>query len=68
LVRKLRKSFKNLPKDPSPEAVHKLRTQTRRLEAIVTALTPGQNRKARRLLKALTPVVKLPVTCAIWMF
>jgi CHAD domain-containing protein len=58
LVRKLRKSFKNLPKDPSPDNVHKLRTQTRRLEAIVAALTPNQNGKAQRVLKAVAPVRK----------
>jgi CHAD domain-containing protein len=56
--RKLRKSLKNLPKDPSPDDVHNLRTQTRRIEAIVAALTPDQADKARRLLKAVTPVRK----------
>jgi CHAD domain-containing protein len=57
-LRKLRKSFKNLPKDPSADDVHKLRTQTRKMEAIVDALTPGKANTARRLLKAVTPVRK----------
>jgi CHAD domain-containing protein len=57
-LRKLRKSFKNLPKDPSADDVHTLRTQTRKVEAIVAALTPDQANKARRLLKAVTPVRK----------
>ncbi len=55
-LRRLRKLLKEFPADPPPEDVHKLRTQTRRLEAIVDALTLGRNKKARRLLKAITPL------------
>ena len=57
-IRKLRKQLKALSSNPRPEDVHSLRTQTRRLEATVAALIPNQNKKSRRLLKAVTPVRK----------
>jgi len=57
-LRKLRKALKSLPSDPSPEDVHSLRTETRRLEAIVDALMLVEKNKTRRLLKTVTPVRK----------
>lgn len=57
-LRKLRKTLKQLPDDPSVEAVHSLRTQTRRLEAIVDAFMLDRKKKTRDLLKAVTPVRK----------
>lgn len=57
-LRKLRKTLKRLPPDPSAEDVHALRTQTRRLEAIVEALTLEDKKKTRRLLNSVTPVRK----------
>jgi CHAD domain-containing protein len=57
-LRKLRKSLKNLAKDPPPEAVHKLRTRARQIESIAPALTPTEEKKTRRLLKSIKPVRK----------
>lgn len=57
-LRKLRKTLKGLPDDPSVEEVHSLRTQTRRLEAIVEAFMLDRKKKTRDLLKAMTPVRK----------
>jgi CHAD domain-containing protein len=56
--RKLRKALKHFPKLPSPDEVHRLRTQTRRLEAILRALMLDRKRHDRDLLEALTPVRK----------
>lgn len=57
-IRKLRKALKRLPAEPSVDEVHALRTQSRRLEAIVNALMLDEKKKTRRLLKAMTPVRK----------
>jgi CHAD domain-containing protein len=57
-LRKLRKSLKNLPKDPPPEAVHKLRTRARQIESIAPALTPSEEKKTRRLIQSIKPVRK----------
>ncbi len=57
-LRRLRQLLKEFPADPPPEDVHRLRTQTRRREAMVDALTLGHNKKARGLLKAITPLRK----------
>lgn len=57
-VRRLRRSLKGLPMDPSIEAVHNLRTSTRRIEAIVAALQMDQKKPARRMLKTIKAVHK----------
>ncbi|HXR40064.1 MAG TPA: CHAD domain-containing protein [Terracidiphilus sp.] len=57
-VRRLRKSLKSLPPDPSIEAVHDLRTYTRRVEAIVAALRMDHEKASRRLLKTIKAVRK----------
>lgn len=57
-LRKLHKALKRLPSDPPPEDVHALRTQSRRLEAIVDALMLDRKKKTRQLLKQMTPVRK----------
>jgi CHAD domain-containing protein len=57
-LKKLRKSLKRLDGEPSSEEVHSLRTQTRRLEAIVDALAPKPKKQTRRLLKTVTPLRK----------
>jgi CHAD domain-containing protein len=57
-VRKLRKLLKSLPQNPPPEQVHKLRTSTRRLEAVAGALEPAAKKETRRLLKLLKPMRK----------
>jgi len=56
--RKLRKALKRFPKLPSPDEVHRLRTQTRRLEAILHALMLDQRRDGADLLETLAPVRK----------
>jgi len=56
-LRKLRTAMKDLSGDTSPEQIHRLRTQARRLEAIVHALSPAEA-NARRLLKMVKPVRK----------
>lgn len=55
-MRKLRKLLKNFPTNPRPEQVHSLRTQTRRLEATLHALSGEATKDTRRLLKLLKPV------------
>jgi CHAD domain-containing protein len=57
-LRQLRKLLKDLPKNPPPEEVHKLRTHTRRIEAVANALEPAAEKETRRLLKLLKPVRK----------
>ena len=53
---KLRKQLNAIPPDPRPEAVHDLRTHTRRVEAAIAAVALEQEKKARRLLKLIKPV------------
>jgi CHAD domain-containing protein len=53
---KLRKTLKRLEANPSAEHVHALRTQTRRIEAIVNALMLEHKKRTRQLLKTVTPV------------
>lgn len=57
-IRKIRKAIKGLPETPSPDQVHGLRTQSRRLEAIVLALRLEQTKRGKSLLKHLTPIRK----------
>jgi CHAD domain-containing protein len=57
-VRKLRKLLKKNPKQPTPDQVHDLRTNTRRLEAALTALSLDSQRKEQRLLKDLAKIRK----------
>lgn len=55
---KLRKLIKKLPKQPTPEQVHDLRTNTRRVEASLKALQLDRNGEGKQVLKTLTPVRK----------
>ncbi len=57
-LRQLRKSLKSFPKDPPPGDVHKLRTRSRRIEAVAAALEPADGKITRRLLKSIKPVRK----------
>lgn len=57
-LRKLRKSLRRLPADPTPEQVHQLRTQSRHIEDIAAALTSPDEKELRRLLKSIEPVRK----------
>jgi CHAD domain-containing protein len=55
-IRDLRRSLRDLPADPPKGAVHKLRTRSRRLEAIGVALLPRDSESARQLLKTIKPL------------
>ncbi len=57
-LRDLSKTLKSLPVDPQPIEVHKLRTTTRRVEAIVSVLAQLEGKESRRLLKSIEPVRK----------
>ena len=57
-VRKLRKVVAQLPKDPSPAKVHKLRTNARKLEAIFGALSLDSQKNERQLIKGLRKIRK----------
>jgi CHAD domain-containing protein len=57
-VRELSKTLKNLPADPPPGEVHKIRTATRRVEAIAAALAQVESKESRRALKAIEPIRK----------
>lgn len=55
---KLRKLLKRFPAHPSPDAVHALRTQSRRLEAVIDAVEPERGKQSRRILKLIKPMRK----------
>src|SRR5436190_5997340 len=55
-VRKLRKFMKKTPRRPTPDEVHDLRTNTRRVEASMEALSLDSKREGERLLKDLARV------------
>ncbi len=55
---KLRKLLKKMPKQPTPEQVHDLRTNTRRVEASLKALQLDRKGQGKQVLKTLTPVRK----------
>jgi CHAD domain-containing protein len=57
-LERLRKLLKKIPPDLAPEYVHKLRTQSRKLEATAHAISPPRDRGARRLMKLIKPVRK----------
>jgi len=57
-LRELNKSLKSLHGELLPKDVHKLRTATRRVEAIAAAMPPADGKKSHRLLKAIEPVRK----------
>ncbi|MBV9180047.1 MAG: CHAD domain-containing protein [Acidobacteria bacterium] len=56
--RKLRKLLKSMPKQPVPDQVHDLRTNTRALEAMAAALSLHSQSQVRKLLKDLTRIRK----------
>jgi CHAD domain-containing protein len=57
-IRKVRKLLQNLPKQPTPDQVHDLRTNTRRIEAMLSALSLDSRANERQALKALAQVRK----------
>ncbi len=57
-IDELRRLWKNIAPDPPVEQVHKLRTTTRRVEAVFTALRLEKEEPVRRLLRLLKMVRK----------
>jgi CHAD domain-containing protein len=55
-IRKLRKLLKKMATEPSPKQVHDLRTNSRRLEAMLEAIHPDRN--GRKILKQISKVRK----------
>jgi CHAD domain-containing protein len=57
-LRKLRRLLKKMPAEPPPEDVHALRTQSRRIEATLRALSLDSQQKTRRLLREVSKLRK----------
>jgi CHAD domain-containing protein len=57
-IRELGKTLKTLSTDAPPRQVHKLRTATRRVEAIAAVLEHVEKKTSRRLLRSIEPVRK----------
>jgi CHAD domain-containing protein len=57
-LRELGKSLQSLNGDSAPKDVHKLRTASRRVEAIAGVLEAADGKKSRRLVKSIEPVRK----------
>lgn len=57
-LRELGKSLKSLNGESAPADVHKLRTASRRVEAIARVLEAADGKKSRRLVKSIEPVRK----------
>jgi CHAD domain-containing protein len=53
VFRKLGREVAGITRHSSPQTVHKFRTSTRRVEAVVEELSPGPDRSAKRLVKML---------------
>jgi len=58
-LRKLCRLTKNFPADPSPEEVHALRTQARRVEAVLDAVTLDSGKQPKRLRHIMARVRKV---------
>ena len=57
-LRELGKSLESLHGESAPKDVHKLRTASRRVEAIAGVLQAADGKKSRRLVKSIEPVRK----------
>ena len=57
-LRELGKSLESLHGESAPKNVHKLRTASRRVEAIAGVLEAADGKKSRRLVKSIEPVRK----------
>ncbi len=57
-VRKVRKFVKKAPRQPTPEQVHDLRTNSRKLESALHALSLDSNGNEQRLLKSVKRIRK----------
>lgn len=56
-IRKVRKLLKDFPSEASPEKVHDLRTNCRKIEAIARAIVPDR-KQGRMVVKAIQPLRK----------
>lgn len=57
-ARKIRKLLKKMPKQPTPEQVHDLRTNTRRFEAVLAAISPQSLKRSKSLMQDLAAIRK----------
>lgn len=57
-IRKLQKFATRLPRNPSPEKIHKLRTNARKLESTFSALSLDSAKNERRLIKEVRKIRK----------
>jgi|SRR5581483_496164 len=57
-IRKLQKFAAKLPRNPSPEKIHKLRTNARKLESTFAALSLDSGNNERRLIKEVRRIRK----------
>jgi CHAD domain-containing protein len=57
-IRKVRRALKNTSRQPSPDQVHDIRAQSRRLEAGLAAIRLEQEKVGRRVLESMTPIRK----------
>ncbi len=57
-VRKIRKLLKKMPASPSPDDVHDLRTNSRRIEAALQALSLDSRRTGKQVLKQISKLRK----------
>ena len=57
-VRKLRKFLRKCRNVPTPDQIHNLRAQSRRVEATLQAVGSDQTKSGRHLLKSITPIRK----------
>ena len=57
-ARRLQKLLREIPPDLPPEYVHRLRTQSRKLEATVHAISSAQDHRAHRMLTRIKPIRK----------
>jgi CHAD domain-containing protein len=55
---RLGRELTRLAKNPAPESVHKFRTNSRRVEALLSEVAPGLNRNDKKLLKLLSRLRK----------
>lgn len=55
---KLGREVTKLTRKPAPETVHKFRTNSRRVEAVLSVVVPEQNRNDKKLLKLLSQLRK----------
>jgi len=57
-LHELGKSLESLPGNPAPKNVHKLRTSSRRVEAVAGVLKPADRKRSRHLVKSIKPLRK----------